>query len=73
MEERAEAFLWGDHHMTVLGRELQIGDRAPEFTVLANDFSEVHLRDSAGKVRLISVVPSLDTSICDAQTRRRRR
>ena len=70
MEERAEAFLWGDHHMTVLGCELQIGDRAPEFTVLANDFSEVHLRDSAGKVRLISVVPSLDTSICDAQTRR---
>jgi len=37
---------------------------------LANDFSEVHLEDSAGKVRLISVVPSLDTSICDAQTRR---
>jgi thiol peroxidase len=70
VEERAGAFLWGDNHMTVLGRKLEVGDKAPEFTVLANDFSEVHLEDSAGKVRLISVVPSLDTSVCDAQTRR---
>jgi len=38
--------------------------------LLANDLSEVTLADSAGKVRLISVVPSLDTDICDAQTRR---
>jgi len=47
VEERAGAFLWGDNHMTVLGRKLEVGDKAPEFTVLANDFSEVHLEDSA--------------------------
>lgn len=70
MEEHIGAFMWGDQPMTVIGRRLSVGEKAPEFTVLANDFSEVHLRDSAGKVRLISVVPSLDTSICDAQTRR---
>jgi thiol peroxidase len=56
--------------MTIIGRRLSVGEKAPDFTVLANDFSEVKLSDSAGKVRLISVVPSLDTSICDAQTRR---
>jgi thiol peroxidase len=70
VEERIGAFMWGERPMTVIGRRLSVGEKAPEFTVLANDFSEVHLRDSAGKVRLISVVPSLDTSICDAQTRR---
>jgi thiol peroxidase len=70
VEEIAGGVKWGDQPMTIIGRRLEVGDPAPEFTVLANDFSEVHLRDSAGKVRLISVVPSLDTSICDAQTRR---
>jgi thiol peroxidase len=70
VEERSEAFVWGDKKMTVIGRQLSAGDAAPEFTVLANDFSEVHLSDSAGKVRLVSVVPSLDTSVCDTQTRR---
>lgn len=70
MEERSEAFIWGDNKMTVIGRQLSVGDAAPDFTVVANDFSEVHLSDSAGKARLISVVPSLDTSVCDAQTRR---
>jgi thioredoxin-dependent peroxiredoxin len=38
--------------------------------VLANDLSEVTLADSKGQVRLISVVPSIDTGVCDAQTRR---
>ena len=70
VEERNEAFVWGDKKMTVIGRQLSAGDAAPEFMVLANDFSEVRLSDSAGKVRLVSVVPSLDTSVCDTQTRR---
>lgn len=56
--------------LAVLGDLLQVGDKAPDFTLVANDFSKVTLADSAGKVRLISVVPSLETSICDAQTRR---
>ena len=56
--------------LTVLGDVLKVGDKAPDFSLIANDLSEVKLDDSAGKVRLISVVSALDTSICDAQTRR---
>lgn len=56
--------------VTLLGNEVKVGDKAPNFTVLANDLSEVSLADSKGQVRLISVVPSIDTGVCDAQTRR---
>ncbi|MDQ0161062.1 thiol peroxidase [Bacillus alveayuensis] len=56
--------------VTLVGNEVKVGDQAPDFKVLANDLSEVTLADSKGKVRLISVVPSIDTGVCDAQTRR---
>ncbi|MCC3356425.1 thiol peroxidase [Bacillus sp. REN16] len=56
--------------VTLLGNEVKVGDKAPDFTVLANDLSPVTLADTKGSVRLISVVPSLDTGVCDAQTRR---
>lgn len=56
--------------ITLVGNEVKVGDQAPNFTVLANDLSPVSLKDSEGKIRLISVVPSLDTGVCDAQTRR---
>jgi thioredoxin-dependent peroxiredoxin len=56
--------------VTLLGNQLQVGENAPNFTVLSNDLSEVTLNDSKGYVRLISVVPSIDTGVCDAQTRR---
>lgn len=56
--------------VTLLGNEVKVGDKAPNFTVLANDLSPVTLEDSKGTVRLISVVPSLDTGVCDQQTRR---
>lgn len=55
--------------VTLLGNEVQVGEKAPDFTVLANDLSEKHLSDFSG-VRILSVVPSLDTGVCDAQTRR---
>lgn len=56
--------------VTLLGNEVKVGDKAPDFTVLANDLSPVTLQDSKGKVRLIISVPSLDTGVCDAETRR---
>lgn len=56
--------------VTLLGNQLKVGEKAPNFTVLTNDLSEVTLSDSKGHVRLISVVPSIDTGVCDAQTRR---
>jgi len=57
---------------TVIGDKLKVGDKAPDFEVAIDLFSTetISLADSAGKVRLISVVPSLDTSVCDMQTRR---
>ncbi|MFB5663608.1 thiol peroxidase [Alteribacillus sp. HJP-4] len=59
-----------ENSVTLLGNEVKPGDKAPDFTVLANDLSEVKLSDYDGKVRLISVVPSIDTGVCDQQTRR---
>ena len=56
--------------VTLIGNEVKVGEAAPDFTVLANDLSPVTLKDSEGKVRLFSVVPSLDTGVCDAQTRK---
>ncbi|WP_338787118.1 thiol peroxidase [Metabacillus sp. FJAT-53654] len=56
--------------VTLLGNGVKVGDVAPDFKVLDNDLSPVTLEDSEGKVRLISVVPSIDTGVCDAQTRR---
>lgn len=55
--------------VTLLGQDVKVGDQAPSFTALAKDLSEKTLDDYKG-VRLISVVPSLDTGVCDAQTRK---
>lgn len=56
--------------VTLVGKEVKVGDNAPDFTVLSNDLTPVTLEDTEGKIRLISVVPSIDTGVCDAQTRR---
>ncbi len=64
------AITFKEKPVTLLGNEVKVGEKAPNFTVLANDLSPVTLENSKGSVRLISVVPSLDTGVCDAQTRR---
>ncbi|MEW5957307.1 MAG: thiol peroxidase [Chloroflexota bacterium] len=58
--------------LTVIGQKLQVGDKAPSFALSNELFSTgtVSSAAGAGKVRLINVVPSLNTGICDAQTRR---
>lgn len=70
MIEREGDVTFKGEPLTVIGPRLKVGEPAPDFELLANDLSTVTLADSAGKARLISVVPSLDTSICDVQTRR---
>ncbi|MCK5801873.1 MAG: thiol peroxidase [Lentisphaeria bacterium] len=55
--------------VTLCGEALAVGGKAPEFEVSANDLSPVKLSDSAGKVRLLVAVPSLDTPVCDTETR----
>ena len=69
MEER-QVTKMGGNIITLLGSELKAGDQAPDFTVLDNDLLPKSLEDFQGKIKLISVVPSLDTSVCDLQTRR---
>lgn len=56
--------------ITLVGNEVKVGDKAPDFKVNKSLVEEATLADYAGKVKLISVVPSLDTGVCDAQTRR---
>jgi len=69
MERTGVATLQGNP-LTLLGPELKAGDKAPDFTLNKDLLTEVTLADFEGKVKLISVVPSLDTGVCDAQTRR---
>ncbi|WP_010195488.1 thiol peroxidase [Bacillus sp. m3-13] len=56
--------------MTLVGSEVKVGDQAPNFSVLANDLSAVTLENYKGFKKLISVVPSIDTGVCDQQTRK---
>ena len=53
---------------TLIGNPVQVGDVAPDAELTANDWSTVKLSSYAGKTRLLNVVYSLDSSICDAQT-----
>jgi len=56
--------------ITLLGPELKKGDKAPDFKLNKALNEHVTLADYAGKIKLISVVPSIDTGVCDMQTRR---
>lgn len=56
--------------MTLVGPELRVGDAAPDFTVVDNSLAPVKLASYAGKIKIISAVPSLDTPVCDTETRR---
>lgn len=72
MIERYGVVTFKNEPITLLGPELKVGDPAPDFRLRHSAFSDARktLRDYAGKIVLISVVPSLDTPVCDAQTRR---
>ncbi len=56
--------------IVLLGEKVRVGDKAPHFTVVDNGLNEVKCSEFMGKKRLISVVPSIDTGVCDQQTRR---
>jgi thiol peroxidase len=56
--------------LTLLGTDLDVGASAKDFTVLDGSVQEVRLSDHAGKIKVISVTPSLDTPVCDLQLRR---
>lgn len=69
MIERSGAFVFGGQPVTLVGPELGPGDAAPAFHAIANDRS-IFQFEPGGRVTIISSVPSLDTGVCDAQTRR---
>jgi len=58
------------NQITLVGPELKVGDKAPDFALIDNGLATVNLSSFAGKVKIISCVPSLDTPVCDTETRR---
>ncbi|MFF2090392.1 thiol peroxidase [Paenibacillus sp. NPDC058174] len=69
-QTRTGAATFKGNPITLIGPELKAGDKAPDFVLNKSLVEEVSLKDFAGKVKLVSVVPSIDTGVCDAQTRR---
>src|SRR5690554_6466584 len=55
--------------VTLVGKPIEVGQEAPDFSVVTNDMQAFSLKDTSG-VRLFASVPSLDTGVCDAKTRR---
>ena len=70
MQERSGVITFQGNPLTLQGTELKVGDPMPDVSLLANDLSPVQLSSYRGKVCVISVVPSLDTPVCDMQTRK---
>lgn len=70
MIERAGIITMKGNPLTLAGKELKVGDVAPDFEVLDNDLEPVKFSSFRGKICVISSVPSLDTPICDMETRR---
>jgi thiol peroxidase len=68
--ERPGATTMRGNPLTLIGPELKAGDSAPDFKLVDNSLKNVSLADTGNNVRIISVVPSLDTPVCDAQTKR---
>jgi thiol peroxidase len=57
--------------VTVVGEDVQVGDQAPEFSVLTMDWTWMKaLEDTQGKVRIIGSLPSLNTAVCDRETKK---
>ncbi len=68
--ERKTAVTFKGNPITLVGSEVTVGEKAPDFKVLAGNLTEVTLANFKGKTLLVSVVPSLDTPVCDLQTKR---
>ena len=69
-EERKGAVTMRGNPVTLSGPEIRAGQDAPDFTALDNSLQPVRLSDAKGKVVILSAVPSVDTPVCDTETRR---
>jgi thiol peroxidase len=70
MEERAGTVTMNGNPLTLVGKQPKAGEIAPDFEVLGNDLAPVRLTSFMGKVCIIASVPSLDTPVCEMETRR---
>jgi thiol peroxidase len=68
--ERSAATTMRGRPLTLIGPELKIGDKAPDFETVGDGLQPVDLEKTGHAVRIFSVIPSLDTPVCDAQTKR---
>lgn len=68
VEKRAGFVTMGGNPVTLIGKEIKVGDKGPDFTALTKDLKPYSLKDVGDKVKIISVVPSLDTGVCELQT-----
>jgi len=70
MQERENAITMKGNPLTLLGTPVEVGQKAPDFAVVSHDLSPVRLSDFKGKTVILASVPSLDTSVCDSETRK---
>jgi thiol peroxidase len=70
MSTTATAVTMKGNPVTLTGQDIKVGQSAPNATLVANDLSTFELSSLKGKKIILSVVPSLDTGICDLQTKR---
>jgi thiol peroxidase len=68
--DRTGVITFKGNGLTLLGNPVKAGDKAPDFSALDNGLGAVSLKDFAGKKKIISVTPSLDTAVCDLQLRK---
>lgn len=69
-QQQARQTTLRDNRFALAGPELKVGDPAPDFEVVNSSLQKVRLADTGNGVRIFSVLPSLDTPVCDAQTKR---
>ena len=70
MKERQGLITMKGNPLTLMGNEVKVGERAPDFTALDNDLTPVQFSSYQGKICILSSVPSLDTPVCDIETRK---
>ena len=70
MKESSVKVTFAGNPLTLLGNEIKVGDKAPDFIAVGAGLVPVKLSDFAGKTVIIAVYPSVDTSVCAAQNRR---
>ena len=70
MSERSGIITFKGNPFTLIGPELRVGDKAPDFCVVDNGLAPTTLSSFAGKIKIISSVPSIDTPVCDTEVRK---